>query len=78
MDTPVEGFSILSGPTPVPFVYRTLGSTDPAKWDEAERKGGNILEHLLANHSPEFAPAPTLTITAGTEAMAFVTLLFLG
>ncbi|KAI1133648.1 hypothetical protein F5Y10DRAFT_3054 [Nemania abortiva] len=76
MDTPVEDFSILGGPKPVPFVYWKLGSTDPAKWDEAEKKGGNILEHLPSNHSPEFAPAPELTISTGMEAMALAALLF--
>jgi metal-dependent amidase/aminoacylase/carboxypeptidase family protein len=78
MDTPVEDFSILGGSSPVPFVYWKLGSTEPAKWDEAERKGGSILEHLPTNHSPEFAPAPELTISTGMEAMALATLIFLG
>lgn len=77
MDTPVEDFAILAGPSPVPFVYWKLGSTDPAKWDEAEQKGGNILEYLPTNHSPEFAPAAELTISTGMEAMALATLLFL-
>ncbi|KAJ8132089.1 hypothetical protein O1611_g1536 [Lasiodiplodia mahajangana] len=76
MDTPVEDFSILGGPNPVPFVYWKLGSTDPTTWDEAEKKGGNILEHLPTNHSPEFAPAPELTISTGMEAMALAALLF--
>lgn len=62
----------------MPFVYWKLGSTEPAKWDEAERKGSSILEHLPANHSPEFAPAPELTISTGMEAMALATLIFLG
>jgi metal-dependent amidase/aminoacylase/carboxypeptidase family protein len=77
MDTPVEDFSILSGPAPVPFVYWKLGSTDPAKWDEAVRKGGSILEHLPTNHSPEFAPAPELTISTGMDAMSLAALIFL-
>ncbi|KAI9701498.1 MAG: hypothetical protein M1836_001554 [Candelina mexicana] len=77
MDLPVEDFACLSGPSPVPFVYWKLGSTEPAKWDEAERKGGSMLEHLPTNHSPEFAPAPELTISTGMEAMALATLIFL-
>ena len=77
MDTPVEDFSILGGPTPVPFVYWKLGCTEPAKWDEAARKGGSILEHLPTYHSPEFAPAATLTISTGMEAMALAALVFL-
>lgn len=76
MDTPVEDFSILGGPSPVPYVYWKLGSTDPKKWDEAACKGGNILEQLPTNHSPEFAPAPELTILTGMEAMALATLIF--
>lgn len=78
MDSPVEDFPILSGPNPVPYVYWKLGSTDPVKWDEGKKKGGNILEHLPTNHSTEFAPAPELTISTGMEAMALATLLFFG
>ncbi|KAI1391553.1 uncharacterized protein F4822DRAFT_189494 [Hypoxylon trugodes] len=77
MDAPVEDFANLSGPKPVPFVYWKLGSTDPAKWDEGVRKGGDILLHLPTNHSPEFAPAPELTIVTGMEAMSLATLWFL-
>ncbi|KAK3366646.1 metal-dependent amidase/aminoacylase/carboxypeptidase [Lasiosphaeria ovina] len=77
MDIPVEDFSLLSGPEPVPFVYWKLGSTEPAKWDEAVKKGGNILEHLPTNHSPKFAPDAELTISTGMEAMSLATLLFL-
>ncbi|KIW25276.1 uncharacterized protein PV07_08467 [Cladophialophora immunda] len=42
----------------------------------AARKGGSILEHLPTKHSPEFAPAPELTISTGTDAMALATMLF--
>ncbi|KAK3326196.1 hypothetical protein B0H66DRAFT_149904 [Apodospora peruviana] len=77
MDIPVEDFSLLSGPEPVPFVYWKLGSTEPDKWDKAVKKGGNILEHLPSNHSPKFAPDAELTISTGMEAMSLATLLFL-
>ncbi|KAH8591238.1 hypothetical protein B0O99DRAFT_690847 [Bisporella sp. PMI_857] len=77
MDTPVEDFSILGGTSPVHFVYWKLGSTDPARWDEAEKKKGNILEYLPTNHSPEFAPAAELTVSTGIEAMTLATLIFL-
>lgn len=77
MDEPVEDFSILGGSWKVPFVYWKLGSTDPSEWDEAARKGGNIIEHLPTNHSPWFAPAPELTISTGMDAMSLASLLFL-
>jgi hypothetical protein len=76
MDTLVQDFSVLGGPSPVPYAYWKLGSTDSKKWDEAACKGENILEYLPTNHSPEFAPAPEMTIFTGMEAMALATLIF--
>lgn len=77
MDTAADDLALLGGPDPVPFVYWKLGSTDPAAWDAAVAKGGDILEHVPATYSPKFAPAPEPTVATGTEAMALATLVFL-
>lgn len=44
MNSPVKDIPILSGPTPVAYVYWKLGSTDPVKWDEGKKKGGEHIE----------------------------------
>jgi metal-dependent amidase/aminoacylase/carboxypeptidase family protein len=70
MEMPVEDFPVLGGSFNVLFVCWKLGSIDPAQWDEAASKGGDILENLPTNHSPWFSPAPELTVLTGKDAMS--------
>jgi amidohydrolase len=75
-DTASEDFSLLAEPHGIPYVYWDFGTTDPQKWDEAEKK--NELDKLPGNHSSHFCPVIGQSLRTGTDAMALAALTFLG
>ncbi|KAI4186423.1 MAG: hypothetical protein L6R41_003501 [Letrouitia leprolyta] len=70
-----EDFSILARAIDRPYIFWSLGGCDPAKWDEANRKGE--LEKLPVNHSAGFAPVIEPTLKTGIDALALAALTFL-
>jgi metal-dependent amidase/aminoacylase/carboxypeptidase family protein len=72
-----EDFSILATSRGLPYVYWTLGGTDPEVWKKAEESDnpGAILPN---NHSPYYVPVIQPTMRIGTDAMALAVLTFLG
>ncbi|KAI4119582.1 MAG: hypothetical protein LQ338_007253 [Usnochroma carphineum] len=70
-----EDFSILARAINVPSVFWTLGGCDPAKWDDANKRGA--LKEIPINHSAEFAPVIEPTLRTGMDALALAALSFL-
>lgn len=68
-----DDFSILA-PEGVPYVYWTLGSTDPELWVRYDKE--NRLHELPGNHSPFFCPAIQPTLKAAVDALSVATLVF--
>ncbi|KAI1264991.1 peptidase M20D [Xylariaceae sp. FL1019] len=71
-----EDFSILASAVGKPYCFFVYGGTDPALYDEAERKG-RIAEDIPKNHSAKFAPVIMPTLRAGMEAYVIGALSFL-
>lgn len=70
-----EDFSVLARAINVPSIFWALGGCDPAKWDEANRKG--TLKEIPINHSAGFAPVIEPTLQTGMDALALAALTFL-
>ncbi|RYN81500.1 hypothetical protein AA0120_g10153 [Alternaria tenuissima] len=75
-DTASEDFSLLARPYNIPYVYWDFGTTEPQKWDEAEKH--NEVDRLPGNHSSHFCPVIEPSLLTGTDAMALAALTFLG
>lgn len=70
-----EDFSVLARAIDVPSVFWALGGCDPAKWDEADKRG--TLKEIPINHSAGFAPVIEPTLQTGMDALALAALTFL-
>lgn len=70
-----EDFSVLARAINVPSIFWALGGCEPAKWDEANKRGA--LKQIPINHSAEFAPAIEPTLKTGMDALALAALTFL-
>jgi metal-dependent amidase/aminoacylase/carboxypeptidase family protein len=74
--TSCEDFSLLATSKNLPYVYWTLGGTDPEVWKRAQES--DTPEAILPNnHSPYYVPAIQPTMRIGTDAMALAVLTFL-
>ncbi len=62
-----EDFSWFARAWNVPAVYWAVGGTDPKLYDQLAREGRT--NEIPSNHSPQFAPVITPTLSRGIEAM---------
>jgi amidohydrolase len=62
-----EDFGIIPGAAGTPYTYWSIGRTDRAVYEAAEKAGR--LADLPSNHSPEFLPPLQPTLRTGTEAL---------
>ncbi|KAL9019862.1 MAG: hypothetical protein Q9185_002911 [Variospora sp. 1 TL-2023] len=70
-----EDFSVLARAINVPSIFWGLGGCEPAKWDDANKRGA--LKEIPINHSAEFAPVIEPTLKTGMDALALAALTFL-
>nr|WP_274635980.1 amidohydrolase [Microbacterium bovistercoris] len=68
LQTASEDFSDLPRALGVPYVYWSVGGTDPQQWDAAVQ-AGTVDSDIPANHSPLFLPVMQPTLQTGTEAL---------
>ena len=62
-----EDFSWFARAWDVPAVYWAVGGTDPKLYDQLAKEGRT--NEIPSNHSPQFAPVITPTLSRGIEAM---------
>ncbi|KAL8655585.1 MAG: hypothetical protein Q9210_000795 [Variospora velana] len=70
-----EDFSVLARAIDVPSIFWSLGGCEPAKWDDANKRGA--LKEIPINHSAGFAPVIEPTLRTGMDALALAALTFL-
>lgn len=76
MVTGSEDFGLFGARGSFPSSFWFVGGTDPDLWGAAFA-AGRLEEDVPYNHSPQFAPVPHPTISAGIEAMATAALCWL-
>lgn len=77
MVTGSEDFGQFGARGGFPSLFWFVGGTDAELWGRAFA-AGRLEEDVPYNHSPQFAPVPHPTITAGIEAMVTAALCWLG
>lgn len=76
MVTGSEDFGLFGARGSFPSLFWFVGGTDAELWSAAFA-AGRLEEDVPYNHSPQFAPVPHPTITAGIEAMVTAALCWL-